>query len=290
MTDPSSADPAVPGSGKNPAAGGPACRVCGEPLAGQAAVACCACGTMHHDQCWRFNRGCSVYGCGSRSATAPEPGLMRLPGGSFDLVTRLHPGWTILSAAAVACSLMGLILGTEGALELIPLFANALLLSVAATIAAAASRVRLRFDAAAGAVHRDWLLFGRPIRSRPNWLSAREVVELHLHERVLAGGIKGPSSSFTLHALLADGRRRVILREHAPVMTDERRKEVTEKAERIAEFSDCTVRRFSGDAKPSREEMARAIEQWRLDSSRSRPALPAPPTSEPPLPAQADGE
>ena len=40
------------------------CRVCGEAFKGQASVcACDACGTPHHEDCWEYNGGCSVYAC-----------------------------------------------------------------------------------------------------------------------------------------------------------------------------------------------------------------------------------
>jgi hypothetical protein len=43
------------------------CRVCGckvtEPV-----MRCGTCGTMHHQDCWEYNGGCSVYACGGRVA------------------------------------------------------------------------------------------------------------------------------------------------------------------------------------------------------------------------------
>jgi hypothetical protein len=51
------------------------CRVCGEQLGAETALACRDCGTPHHDDCWKFTGGCSVYGCGGTRAvpysTAP---------------------------------------------------------------------------------------------------------------------------------------------------------------------------------------------------------------------------
>jgi len=41
---------------------GTQCQVCGEEL-GQDLVACRSCATLHHRDCWDYNRGCSTYGC-----------------------------------------------------------------------------------------------------------------------------------------------------------------------------------------------------------------------------------
>lgn len=38
------------------------CRVCGSPLAAPI-THCPACETPHHQDCWEYNRGCSIYGC-----------------------------------------------------------------------------------------------------------------------------------------------------------------------------------------------------------------------------------
>lgn len=38
------------------------CRVCGEPVTGDAAV-CRRCKTPHHPECWQYYGACSTYGC-----------------------------------------------------------------------------------------------------------------------------------------------------------------------------------------------------------------------------------
>jgi hypothetical protein len=38
------------------------CQVCGEEI-GDDMVVCVRCKTPHHGDCWRYNGGCSVYGC-----------------------------------------------------------------------------------------------------------------------------------------------------------------------------------------------------------------------------------
>jgi hypothetical protein len=41
------------------------CRVCGCGLDG-GLVRCASCRTPHHEDCWSYNGGCSVYACGGR--------------------------------------------------------------------------------------------------------------------------------------------------------------------------------------------------------------------------------
>ena len=43
------------------------CHVCGQ-------VICRKCRTPHHRECWRYNRGCAVYGCLSRIFETASPG------------------------------------------------------------------------------------------------------------------------------------------------------------------------------------------------------------------------
>ncbi len=43
-------------------AGPPLCEVCGDPIKG-AHVACTACKTPFHRDCWTFIGGCSTFGC-----------------------------------------------------------------------------------------------------------------------------------------------------------------------------------------------------------------------------------
>ncbi len=50
-----------------PAPEGAICQVCGCGL-DQEIVACSKCRTPHHEDCWNYNRVCSVYGCGGRAA------------------------------------------------------------------------------------------------------------------------------------------------------------------------------------------------------------------------------
>ncbi|MBI4870713.1 MAG: FHA domain-containing protein [Candidatus Riflebacteria bacterium] len=52
-----------------------ACEVCGQALDKdeRQLVSCAACETLHHADCWEYNRRCSVYGCKS-TRSKPAPG------------------------------------------------------------------------------------------------------------------------------------------------------------------------------------------------------------------------
>lgn len=54
--------------------GPPACKVCGDPIVGPH-VRCSACKTPHHEDCWRFVGGCSIYGCQGKQSTPIASGL-----------------------------------------------------------------------------------------------------------------------------------------------------------------------------------------------------------------------
>lgn len=59
----------------------PTCPYCRTAFAaGASKVACRACGTPHHIDCWRENGGCTTYGC----ARAPQRGPGGLPTTSVD--------------------------------------------------------------------------------------------------------------------------------------------------------------------------------------------------------------
>jgi hypothetical protein len=48
--------------------GPPTCKVCGNAIDGGPVVACAACKTPHHRECWEWVGVCSIYGCGCKFA------------------------------------------------------------------------------------------------------------------------------------------------------------------------------------------------------------------------------
>lgn len=57
------------------ATGMPVCKVCGEEIH-QDRVDCVSCVAPHHRDCWEFNGGCSIYGCGGTEAVMTPAGLV----------------------------------------------------------------------------------------------------------------------------------------------------------------------------------------------------------------------
>lgn len=66
------------------------CRVCGAEVRTPEAVACASCQAPHHPDCWTFQGGCSIYGCGGEAALPwrPRPGS---PGVSLTLAEAPPP-------------------------------------------------------------------------------------------------------------------------------------------------------------------------------------------------------
>ena len=50
--------------GPEPEAGPAVCQVCGAELKPDITVFCRRCRTPHHDDCWKYNEGCSTFACG----------------------------------------------------------------------------------------------------------------------------------------------------------------------------------------------------------------------------------
>jgi hypothetical protein len=46
------------------------CGVCGDEVAEDVGVACLRCSSPHHSDCWDFNQGCAVFGCGGHAHVA----------------------------------------------------------------------------------------------------------------------------------------------------------------------------------------------------------------------------
>lgn len=49
------------------------CGVCGEVTIEQEVVYCQSCQTPHHNDCWKYNGGCSIYACQCKTSTATPP-------------------------------------------------------------------------------------------------------------------------------------------------------------------------------------------------------------------------
>lgn len=68
----------------------PNCGVCGEDIPAAGALACAACSSPHHADCWRFLGGCSVFACGGKDAVdfASRAATLRTEGLAIAETTR----------------------------------------------------------------------------------------------------------------------------------------------------------------------------------------------------------
>lgn len=71
------------------------CGVCGDEVAEVDGVSCERCSSPHHPDCWTFNQGCSVFGCGGRSHVpfASRADELRSQGITLTEATRA-PAWS----------------------------------------------------------------------------------------------------------------------------------------------------------------------------------------------------
>ena len=51
----------------------PSCPVCSDPISHASSTSCPKCGIPHHQDCWGYNEGCGIFGCGSDQKKALVP-------------------------------------------------------------------------------------------------------------------------------------------------------------------------------------------------------------------------
>lgn len=272
------AKPEVPGA-KAPER---SCPVCAEALRLRRVIRCSACKTLHHLECWRFNKGCATYGCGSRS-------WEDAPGAEFAAMPREFPrsagmtaerGMSVGGGVLAGYALVGTIaLMSQG--NVAPGMLTALACGFFGTLVVryGIGREHLELNERTGGLDWRWELFGRPLRRRAGWLAFADVVELHLH----TSGARGAMLTHALYALLRDGtRRRLYTR--VGEGTERAALEVEQIADHLSRLADCTVRRIQGNTAPTLAEMQEAIAQRQLAAPAvPQPAVPA--ISQPAAPA-----
>ena len=99
----SGAAPAAGASG-GATGGGLLCPICQAPtVAGDETTACPECKTVHHRECWEYNKGCGLYGC----ARAPETEKLQeieIPASYWGQTEKGCPRCgKVIQAAAVRC-------------------------------------------------------------------------------------------------------------------------------------------------------------------------------------------
>lgn len=261
-------DDACPGKASATPPSVPTCQVCGEPLAGRAVVQCSTCATPHHLECWRFNKGCSMYGCGSRSCEKPPTELEAGIAGGFSLVSELpsarqaDPAEILGLMVLVTVMAAGAFLPSSAAfLGAVAVF-GAILAGV--VVRDAFGTQELLVDVNRKAVDRRLRLAGRTVTRQKDWLDLSRVAELHLHREVALGkGVPG-LVRFRIDALMADGTLRTVYLKTAMVGADhpEQHRAV---AERLAAAADCIVRSFEDGVIPTKDELVEAAAQRRAE-------------------------
>lgn len=67
------------------------CPVCGDLVALDEAIACSSCSAPHHQDCWDYHGGCSLFGCGSRDSIEFEAIRASLESGEIAITERTRP-------------------------------------------------------------------------------------------------------------------------------------------------------------------------------------------------------
>lgn len=262
------------------------CQVCGEALADAPVVLCRACRTPHHRECWRYNRGCSVYSCGCRTFVAPSPAV---DGGAAGVFTVQQPSSNVTFAVLLMLAIFALL----GSIALTVTFKTPLLLAggIPLYIFLLMSSIfyknqgyyQLSFDPERGVVDRQLVVRSKPIfETERGWLTADDIVEVHLHKYVdMQFG-----ATEEVYVALTDGTRQLV---HSLKAFQKQQSQVTcdDVAERIAGFADTTVRLIESQIAPAAEEIALAARERALVDGTTQAATAALP---PAVPDPADDE
>ncbi len=212
--------PAAPGAGR--------CPVCSEGLAGGELVHCNRCATPHHEACWRFNRRCGVFGCGSRAFGEIEEG-----GETRQLPRLSHPAMDSIPAGlAFALLVFPFVLLAWASWVERPLgqAVFAFLAACAWFGALGGARITCRLDRAGG-----WILRGVSVESIPllpewRWLALEAVDELEVLQL-------GPGRRYELWVRETSGERHRL-----GDLDPGDRDEAVAAAERIAEVLETGLR------------------------------------------------
>lgn len=254
----------------------PNCEVCGKPFdIDTAIVRCNSCKTLHHLDCWQYNRGCAVYACSGRMydrLTPNEQSSVVCPSLSgqasftvcqptepfgaipflvilFGLIASMIAGPPIIKALMLhkLFAIIWVLLGTLG-ITVVPILYQAFY-------------YHLDCNPETGMISRQAFLLGRAIGDiEEDWLSVDDIVEIHFHRnRALAGRVHQQ-----LFIVRSDGTRIKLEDSFRQLISGPtwRSTNLEELAQKMAEFSDTTIRLVQGLEEPPVEEV--------LESARAR--------------------
>ena len=247
----------------------PTCQVCGETLDESTVVLCRKCHTKHHRDCWRYNRGCAVFGCGCR--TFEDAAALALQNESFSTSYPVIMG--VKPRLAIVFVLMGLFTGLAKLGHLLPFQAMLpfilFFIAVGTGILMQRARYKLVFSPDDDYVKRQITVGRKVLSENGQWLKVSDIVEIHLHS--IDDLDSGPDK--TLYVAMRDGSRHLLQRMRNLGQTIAESDEIDITAERVAALADTTVRFISGEDAPSVEEIQQAAAEAELESAPQK-ALP----------------
>lgn len=256
------------------------CPVCAEPLSARELVVCKRCKTPHHGECWRYNKGCATFGCGSRIAQPVHSSKsFPFPGGKNALTLTFQPGesssaldWSVIAACGI---LVPFTLGTLG-----PLIGLAAMIgwTVLRTLQHSLTKQHTTIDPSTKRIRVSRIL-ARRFAYGHRRIEANEVLELQLnrYDTTLPG--VGRTKAHAIHGYCTDGTRVTLWRQDVSMDPDA----VETLAERMAQALGTTVRFVEGSDPPPQAEIdaliashaAAAIALQDSPPETRKPALPA---------------
>ena len=243
------------------------CLVCGEPLSGKI-VDCIKCKTPHHADCWRYNRGCSTYGCSSLTYEHHGQSMANdTMGSTIEMPVYAHPNVRLLFflfpflfilVSIFLAPFMKAAIGPMMVLYILSHFLISRRLSYLLDFDEARRKVRLQLK---------WR--NRVLWSDDDWLSADDITEVHLQRygRSKRGEVEA------VYLALTDGSRKLVVNSRARILGFQT-PELSALAEKLASFADTTVRFVEGRAEPSSEELIEIAEEQRLIAEKDEEQSP----------------
>lgn len=256
----------------------PTCQVCGKAFdIDTAIVRCSKCKTFHHLDCWQFSRGCSVYACNGRMYDRLDESEQKSiidPSLVSETSFKVCQPAVLLSTFTFVFLLIAMMASIGGGVEIVKALMLhkffGLLWVMFSTLCLIALPVlynsfyyKLECAPKTGIISRQPFLYGYEVGEEEEWLSIDEIVEIHFHTTKHISGRKHQQ----LFLVLDDGSRIKIEDTLNPLIQAPpwRSTNLEELAQRLAEFSDTTIRLVQGTEAPPVDEV--------LESARARALL-----------------